>query len=402
MQVSQIHPQIDLLAPESWQRLPELMGDAVAKARVGRDPHTNMLIVLGAPENDAAFRDSRLMATGTRHLTQVGITDGPLYDWWRRILLQSNPPVHTRLRGIVGKAFTPKRVNAMRDFAAEVVAEHLERALEGGPIDILGGIAHEVPVRVISRMLGVPDGDHTIFGEWSNDVGHAFSSAIDGEKRTKIEKAIENFYHYVGELIDERAKSPKDDLLTGLYEAQAAEARLDRDELLALVVNLIFAGHDTTKGFIATAFKLFGDYPDQLDKLRDTPAHLDSAVEEIMRFEPVVAMAARIASEDLEVAGVAVEKGETVGLGIAGANRDPEAIDRPAEFDVSRTQARNLTFGRGAHFCLGASLARLEAAEVLRGIAETGARIDVRTEPIRWEPYAPIRRMDALEVELRR
>ena len=144
-------------------------------------------MVLSAHGLEQVLRDPRMLASGTRPLQSSGIFKGPLYDWWSQILVQSNPPIHTRLRGLLNRAFTPKRAEAMRPLVAQIARELLAEGRDSGSLDVTGRFAHDIPVRIISAMLGVPEGDHEVFGQWSNDIGMAFASVITAESRQRIE-----------------------------------------------------------------------------------------------------------------------------------------------------------------------------------------------------------------------
>jgi cytochrome P450 len=394
-------PEIDLVSPENWQNTPALLGDMVRSSPLARLAQMGTLVVLSADGVEEVLKDPRMLASGTKPLESSGIFEGPLYDWWSRIVVQSNPPIHARLRGLLNRAFTPRRAEAMRPRVAQIARELLEKGRSSPSLDVTGRFAHEIPVRIISEMLGVPPNDYEIFGHWSDEIGMAFATVITPEARQRIEKALSNLNRYVAELIAVRRATPEDDLISALIEAEEAGDRLSQEELLAMVSNLIFAGHDTTKGLISVTMKLLSDHPEQLEALWADPDLIPNAVEEILRFEPIAMMTVRTAAEDLEVLGEPVKEGESVILAIPAANRDPAVFDAPDHFDVTRPIQKHLSFGQGAHFCLGASLARVEAQEALRSVVETGCRVEVIDPPPRWIPYATIRGFESLRVALR-
>jgi cytochrome P450 len=394
-------PEIDLVSPENWQNTPALLGDMVRSSPLARLAQMGTLVVLSADGVEEVLKDPRMLASGTKPLESSGIFEGPLYDWWSRIVVQSNPPIHARLRGLLNRAFTPRRAEAMRPRVAQIARELLEKGRSSPSLDVTGRFAHEIPVRIISEMLGVPPNDYEIFGHWSDEIGMAFATVITPEARQRIEKALSNLNRYVAELIAVRRATPEDDLISALIEAEEAGERLSQEELLAMVSNLIFAGHDTTKGLISVTMKLLSDHPEQLEALWADPDLIPNAVEEILRFEPIAMMTVRTAADDHEVLGEPVKAGESVILAIPAANRDPAAFDAPDHFDVTRPIQKHLSFGQGAHFCLGASLARVEAQEALRSVVETGCRVEVIDPPPRWIPYATIRGFESLRVALR-
>ena len=249
-------------------------------------------------------------------------------------------------------------------------------------------------------MLGVPEGDHALFGRWSNDLGLAFSPFIAPESRERIETALLGLYDYVDRLVEERRAKPVDDLLGALIASEEAGDRLDDAELRAMVVNLLFAGHDTTKGLISIAIKLLCEHPDQFELLRADLELIPAAVEEVLRFEPPVAAIPRVAFDDVEVGGIKVAAGDYVALSLVAANRDPQVFSDPHRFDVTRGSRDHLSFGRGVHFCLGASLARVEAEEAIRAFVERSATPEIIDPPARWTPFAAIRRLEELRIKL--
>jgi cytochrome P450 len=392
-------PTVNMADPAAYQELAERTCALARQGPLARFEPGGGWMVLRHGEVLRLLRDPRMRASGPLILEQSGIIDGPLYDWWKLLLFQSNPPVHERLRSLVNRAFTPRRVEAMRPVARRIAEELLDEATEARLLDVTERYAHEIPVRVIATMLGVPESDHALFGTWSNEIGLAFSPWIDPELRLRIEEAVRNFYTYVGDLIDERRARPRDDLVTALVAAEEAGDRLSEEELRAMVVNLLFAGHDTTKGLISIALMLLTRYPDEFARIQQEPALVESAVEEVLRFEPVVPGLPRIPSEPVEVCGQEIPAGAFVTLSIIAANRDPEFVEKPDVFDVGRVRSDHFSFGRGIHFCLGASLARLEAQEALRTAARRMQGLEFADGPPRWVPFAGIRRFESLRLK---
>jgi len=355
--------------------------------------------VLTAAGCHQILRDPSFGAAGTRTLEIAGVAEGPLWDWWRLILFQTNPPTHTRLRALLARAFTPRRADGVRSRVREI-AEKLMGEIDGDVIDVESHLAHQIPVRIISEMLGAPMDDHDQIGRWANDLGLAFAFIIPPERVSRIEAALEGLYSYVDDLIAERRTAPGEDLVSALVAAEADGDRLSDEELRAMVVNLVFAGHDTTKGLISIALKLLAEHPDQMAKLAEDPALVESAVEEVLRHEPVVPALPRIALEAAEVAGIPVEQDQFISLNIMSANRDPALYDRPDEFDVTRGARDHLSFGRGAHFCLGAALARAEAQEAIAAVVRRARRLEIVGDEPRFVPFAAVRRYESLSVRM--
>jgi len=382
-------PVVDLRDPAFW-------GDIHTPLRAARTVHpiavmpSGERLVLGYDEVMFVLRDPRFRSTDL--LARSGVRSGRLHEWWSTVMFSTDPPVHTRLRRLVSRAFTPRAVDDMRPLIRDIADALLDRVVEQGEMDVLHDFAHHLPVKVIGTMLGVPDGDYPTFASWTTTLGRAFSPVIDGPLREQLEQAICGLDEYVGRLIDERRRKPGDDLLSQLIAAEEDGDRLSVDELIAMVENLLFAGHDTTRGLLSIALPLLCRHPDELDRVRADPQLMAGAVEEILRYEPPVMGGAREAAERLDIApGVTVDEGERVSISVAAANRDPRAFDDPDRFDIWRTDKSKLaSFGQGIHYCLGAALARAEAEVALRRLFERCHAIEV-TAALEWVPFAPIR-----------
>jgi cytochrome P450 len=336
------------------------------------------------------LRDPRFRSTDL--LARSGVREGRLHDWWSTVMFSTDPPVHTRLRRLVSRAFTPRAVDDMRPLIEGIADSLLDRVVAHGEMDVLHDFAHHLPVKVIGTMLGVPDDDYPTFASWTTTLGRAFSPVIDAALREQLELAIRGLDDYVGRLIDERRRKPGADLLSQLIAAEEDGDRLSVDELIAMVENLLFAGHDTTRGLLSIALPLLCRHPHQLDRVRADPQLMAAAVEEILRYEPPVMGGAREAAERIELApGVTVDEGERVSISVAAANRDPAAFAQPDRFDIARNDKSKLaSFGQGIHYCLGAALARAEAEVALRRLLARCDAIEV-TADLEWVPFAPIR-----------
>ena len=360
-------------------------------------------IVLRYADVEAAFKDPRLAQTSTEFFEAVGITEGPLWEWWRHTPIAQNPPEHTRIRGHIGKAFTPRRSDLMREMTRRIAGEIVERALESRGMDVVADFADVVPVRVISAMLGVPEGDYKQFAKWTKDLALALSPVISPEDRVVVEAALVGLYGYVTELLAERRARPREDLLSALVAVEQEGTRLSTDELNAMVVGLLFGGHDTTKSLVSIATWVLGTHADQLALLReDVRGRIEGTIEEILRWEPPITATVRRAAEPLEIGGIAIAPGELVTLSMISANRDARRFRDPDRLDILRTERTHFTFGHGIHFCIGASLARAEAQEavpILFGL--TGRhRLEVETDRPSWVPMTAIRLMKSLPVRL--
>ncbi len=380
-------PTLDLSDPALWQDIHRPLAAAREQSTVvaTRD---GLPTVLRHAEVEAVLKDPRFVAADL--FAMSGITSGPVWEWWQRVMFSQDPPAHTRIRSLVSRAFTPRAVEARRPAIRARADEILLPALEGGALDAQGDLGHRLPLMVVSDLLGVPDEDREVFGEWTKTLGLAFLSIADVQVRALVAEALASLDAYVGGLIADRRRRPGDDMLSRLIEAEEEGDRLSPEELVALVENLLFAGHDTTRGALAAMVVLFAEHPDQYRLVVDDPSLVPGAVEEVIRHEAITFGTARLASTDCEVGGVAVPAGTPVSLCLTSACRDPRRYPDPDRFDVRRDDARSPAFGAGIHYCLGAALAKAELEEALSVLVERAPTLDLPGEA-RWVPFASIR-----------
>jgi cytochrome P450 len=348
------------------------------------------------------LRDPRMRQALHRMLVNQGITSGPLHDWWQHIISALDPPEHTRLRSLIGRAFTPRQVERVRPHIREVTHRLLdEHAARGADeVDVLDGICNELPLTVLCHMLGIAPGDQVVVEQWTVTVGLAFSAHLPPDLLSVIEGAIVEFDSFTSELIDRRRAEPGSDLLSALVHAEEAGDRLSRVELQALVINLLFAGHDTTRSTLTIMLWLLATHPDQLAILRERPDLIPAAVEEMVRYEPIISGIPRIPDADLDVAGVRIPAGSYVTLSVPSANRDPRQFRDPDRLDVTRRDNRHVGFGFGIHHCVGANVARAELQEALAVVLERCPRIEATLERPEWVPYAGARRFTSMPMRL--
>jgi len=313
-----------------------------------------------------------------------------------------DPPDHTRLRGLVQKAFTPRVVEGLRPRLEEICAGLLDVAMERGEVDLVADYAYPLPVQIIVEMLGVPAEDHEQFRVWS----HALARGLDPDFLLPPDAvqqrlgAILSFVQYFASLIEERRQKPGDDLLTRLIVAEEQGDVLTQAELLSTCILLLVAGHETTVNLISGGALALMERPGQLALVRDDPGVVRGAVEEMLRFVCPVQLTGRVALEDMEVGGAALAKGEFSMLLIGSANRDPDAFDDPETFDVTRTDNNHLGFGFGIHHCLGAPLARLEAQIALPALFRRARRVQRITDHLSFKENIVLRGLEALPVRL--
>lgn len=351
---------------------------------------------------DPLLRDTRLHQALHRMLANQGINSGPLYEWWQHIISALDPPDHTRIRSLIGRALSPRQVERVRPFIRETTHRLLDELAARGDdqTDVLAGLANELPLTVLCHMLGIGPADQATVEQWTVTVGLSFSAYIPPELLAQVETAIVEFNDYTDELIDRRRADPGDDLLSALIHAEEAGDRLSRVELQALIINLLFAGHDTTRSQIAINLWLLATHPDQLALLRNDPSLVPQAVEEMIRFEPIISGIPRIPTVDLRVGGVDIPAGSYVTLSVPSANRDPRQFREPDRLDFARADNRHLGFGFGVHHCVGASVARAELTESLQVMLARCRAIEARIDAPAWVPYAGSRRYETLPLHL--
>jgi cytochrome P450 len=320
-----------------------------------------------------------------------------------RPFLFMDPPDHTRLRGLVQKAFTPKTVENLRPRIQEIVDELMAPALERGSMEVVEDIAYPLPVRVITELLGVPLEDHETFKGWSKELAGALDPdfATPDDVLERRERAGQAFVEYFQALIAERRRTPRDDLLSALIAAEDEGKKLSEKELLSTLILLLVAGHETTVNLIANGVLALARNPDQLARLREDPSLSRTTVEEILRYDPPVQFTARVALEDIDIDGTTMGKGEQAIILLAAANRDPEQFPDPDTFDVGRQDNRHLAFGMGAHFCLGAPLARVEGQVALEALASRATDLALQVDPPEYKVNIVLRGLAALPVSFR-
>jgi cytochrome P450 len=312
-------------------------------------------------------------------------------------MLNSDPPDHHRLRTLVNKAFTARRVEQLRPRITAITAGLLDDMSAQREVDLLTAFAFPLPVTVICELLGVPVADRDQFRAWSASI---VSATVTPEEFTAHATAM---IAYFRDLLAARRREPADDLLSALISARDEGDRLSEDELLSMSWLLLVAGHETTVNLIAGGMLALLLNPAELARLRAEPALLASAVEELLRYtSPVNDATFRFAGEPLEIGGVPVGPGEVVLVALSGANRDAARYPDPERLDLGRDAGGHVAFGHGIHYCLGAPLARLEAGIAFRGLLDRYGEMTLAVSPgeLRWRPSSLIHGLESLPVRL--
>jgi cytochrome P450 len=318
------------------------------------------------------------------------------------LMLFQDPPRHTRLRNLVGKAFTPRTVAGLHERIDAIVEERLDAAADAGRMELVEDLANPVPVTVIAELLGVPAADRPRFNAWAGAVTSLLEPAavLDAGFRERANRALAEMRAYLDDVVAARRRTPRDDLLTRLAEAEEAGSRLDADELFAMAVLLLIAGHETTANLIGNAVLALLRHPGERKRLTEDPDLLASAVEEFLRYDTVAQLTARLATEPVEIDGVAIAPRQPVLLVIGAANRDPARFEDPDRLDLGRADNRHLAFGFGQHFCLGASLARAEARATLGALLRRFPAFDGDPDAAEHKPTGLLRGLRALPLAL--
>jgi cytochrome P450 len=338
---------------------------------------------------DVAFvlRDKRFGKDFVGRMTRrfgPQIMEEPVYRSMSHWMLQLDPPDHTRLRGLVVKAFTARRVEDMRPRIQAIVDAALDRAAPQGHMDLIADFALRLPVTVICDMLGIPEADHEMIFAGARGGGRLLDpvplsrAEIDEANTDNVATA-----EYFNSLFELRRRQPGNDLTSELVRAEDEGGKLTNEELTANIILLFGAGHETTVNLIGNGLLALYRNPDQLEHLKEKPELMPNAIEELLRYDSSVQLTGRTALEDVAVGGVAVGKGESVLCLLGAANRDPAVYKDPDRLDITRPNIRPMSFGGGIHFCLGAQLARIEGeiaiATLLRRLP--GLRLDAADHP---------------------
>ncbi|WP_028138014.1 cytochrome P450 [Bradyrhizobium japonicum] len=328
------------------------------------------------------------------------IMDEPVFRSMSHWMLQADPPDHTRLRGLVVKAFTARRVEDMRPRIQEIVDQAIDAVIDRGHMDLIEDFAFRLPITIICDMLGIPEEHREVFYNSSRDGGRLLDPVpLTPEEIKKGNEGNLLAQMYFQQLFELRRKNPADDLITQLVQAEEDGNKLSNEELTANIILLFGAGHETTVNLIGNGLLALHRNPDQLALLKARPELMEGAIEEFLRYDSSVQMTGRVALEEIEdLGGKRIPKGETVLCLLGSANRDPAVYpDRPDRLDVTRQNVKPLSFGGGIHFCLGAQLARIEAeiaiATLLRRLPDL--RIDDVENP-EWRPTFVLRGLKRL------
>ncbi|MCB0116574.1 MAG: cytochrome P450 [Caldilineaceae bacterium] len=338
-------------------------------------------------------------------------------------MLRKDPPDHTRLRSLVSKAFTPRRIEQLAPRIQQIADDLLNEMAKKGEVDLIDAYAFPLPIIVISELLGIPVEDRDKFRHWSNLLVGSLGELLVEEQqmikatsaigflrrfapwrmdRLRLLNAVNAFIRYVRRLIATRRANPQNDLVSALIQAEAEGDKLSEDELISMIILLLAAGHETTVNLIGNGTLALLRNPEQLAQVKANPDAIKTVIEELLRYNNPVNMVTRIASEDITVGGETITRGERIFVAIAAANHDPAHFANPEDLDVLRAENRHLGFGQGIHFCLGAPLARLEGQIALSALLRRFPDLQLAIDPdaLEWRTGFLLHGLDALPVRL--
>ena len=330
-------------------------------------------------------------------------------------MLDQDPPTHTRIRGLVAQGFTPRSVAALEPRVQATVDQLLDALAGRERIDLIQDFAFPLPIIVIAEMLGVPPEEREQFNEWSNVVSLSVDPLLNAGQIRQVQQVIEELFDYFEGMAEARRAQPREDLISVLVAAEEGGERLNREELLINLVLMLAAGNETTRNLIGNGTLALLRHPEQLQRLRDyqtrhsreggnlaggRPDLLDSAIDELLRYDSPVQLDSRIAREELEIGGKQVKAGQRVLCLLGAANRDAEAFPDPDALDIGRAAGNHVGFGRGIHYCLGAPLARLEGRIAFQSLLARYPSLSLAAEP-RYRNQVTLRGLEELWVDVR-
>jgi cytochrome P450 len=329
------------------------------------------------------LKDPRLGSEFPEAYHAMSTGSGPASDFFGQIVLFRDPPEHTRLRRLIGKAFSPSLVRRFQPTIEGLVRDLLGPARAAGRFDVVADLAFPLPVMVVCALMGLPASDHDLIRRYALDLGRAFGAIVPERDRSAADAAVTWLRGYVSDALDQRRGDQGTDLLSRMLAAEDAGATLGHDEIVDNAVFSFFAGFETTTNLISTGCAALLQHPDQLAALRADPGLVPRAVEEFLRYDSPIQGTARLVREDIDIGGRTVRTGRVLVLLLGSANRDEGQFARPDRLDVTRDPNPHVAFGGGGHLCLGAALARVEAEVAFRALLREFRTIEPDGPPVR-------------------
>ena len=333
---------------------------------------------------DRSMSADRMSIIEARIPESLQETMAPLFSIFNNMMLMSDPPKHTRLRSLANKAFTPRVVDNMRAHIQAITDQLIDNIGKADRMDVINDLANPLPVTVICEMLGVAPENRDQFKSWADDLALFLGDFRRAVEHVEVaQRGALDMIDYLRGIILECRENPGDNLITALVAAEEEGESFSDDELCSMFVLLQIAGHETTTNLIGSGLLSLLQNPGEMQKLREHPSLTETAVEELMRYNSPIQNVGRFATDNMEIAGHRIAKGDYIRLYIGAANRDPARFPEPNRLDITRQDNRHLAFGLGPHFCLGAALARLEGQVAIGAVLDRFP--ELRLEP----PYSP-------------
>ena len=371
-----------------------------------RDPYhesrlTGMLIVSRYEDVDAILRDHRRFRNSDRDWERDSLVNTSIRRELTPSLLSLDPPDHTRLRGLVNRAFTPRVMARMEDHVRATAHALLDEVGDSNEFDLMSNLATLLPMVVIAEMIGVPTNDRERFKTWSDRFARVLEPNLTAEEGRLVLETADEFERYFAPTIEERRREPREDLVSRLAQAEEDGQKLTNEETQVTLRLLLVAGNETTTNLIGNGLRALLQHPEQLQLLREQPELIPNAIEELLRYDAPVQLDGRYLAEDVEIGGKIAKKNSRIGLTIGGANRDPEQFSDPDRLDVTREETVNISFGRGIHHCLGAPLARLEGRIAFEVLLERFDEIEFGSQEPVYKPNIVLRGLRQFPIQVR-
>ena len=383
---------------------PEFIADPypfLARLRAKEKPiwHEDLRIYLAATHKDAS-EVLRNKSLGRIYVDREPESDWKTFNWLHsESILESEPPKHTRLRGLISKAFNRNRIESLRPKIEEIVGELLSELTTAGPtFDLISNYAEPLPVRIIAELLGFPRSEEQLLRPWSQAIVKMYEVSPSEAVQQEARKAAAEFSQYVYDLMLARKSNPGSDLISELAQVEEAGERLSTNELIATCVLLLNAGHEASVNGFGNGMVALLNNQNQRELLFSAPEkHSDTAVEEFLRFDSPLQLFERTAIEDVEISGVKIHEGEKIASLLGSANRDESVFIDPEIMNITRTPNPHISFGGGIHFCIGAPLARLEMSIALPALIKRFPKLQLSGEPKRRDSFT-LRGYERVEV----
>jgi pimeloyl-[acyl-carrier protein] synthase len=365
------------------------------------DPYLHAWVVTSYPEAvEVLHRFSADRTPTPDKLAALGMAElGPIAHVMVRQMLFLDPPQHTRVRRLASVAFTPRRVERLRDHIQQIADSLIDDAIARDEMDVIEDLANPLPAIVTAEMLGVPVTDHRRLKGWSQDFAEMLGNFQHNPGRAaRVAASLEAMVAYFRAAVRRQATHPTEGLVNALTTAEVDGDRFTEDEVVANIIVTLVGGQETTTNLIGNGLLTLLRHPDEMERLRRSPELIASAVEELLRYESPSQHTARLAPDDVELGGRAIKRGQAVIAVMGAANRDPDRFADPDRLDLERTDNRHLAFGWAAHFCFGAPLARIEGQLAFAALLERLPRLRLATDQISWRSNLGLRGLTALPV----